>query len=284
MPTEIPRCSSESDLVVPHTFGVIQLAAEETITDSSYYFHNGHRQDGSGLAVQLTVKGAAFFEDQNGRRLVLPDHAMFFSHTEESTYGYQPLAAEPYVHRFIQMSDCPALRNVFDRIVARFGVIVRMPEKSEARDLFNEIVERFRVHRFRDRYEESELLYRMLMAVYREQVDGPRVQDPIEYGHHLICNRLSKAANLKEIAQRCGVTREYFTREFKRRYQQTPGQLLRRLRLEHAELLLKTTSKAVVDISAAAGFSSCNAFGRTFKRIHRQSPSDFRAAACRPGR
>jgi transcriptional regulator GlxA family with amidase domain len=114
-------------------------------------------------------------------------------------------------------------------------------------------------------------------------VDGTRIQDPIEFGHHFICNRFRNASNLKEIAQLCGVTREYFARGFRSRYHQTPGQLLKRLRLEHAELLLKTTSMAVVDVSAACGFSSMNTFGRTFKRHYRQSPSDFRTEAQRKG-
>jgi len=283
LPATSPKRARETGRRGENTFGVIQSAAEETRLGSSYYFHNRHRPDGSGLAVQLTVKGAAFFEDGDGRRLVLPDHAMLFSHAEDSAYGYPPQATEPYVQRYIEMTDCQALRNVFDRITDDFGAIVYLPEKTEARDLFNEIVERFRIGRFRDRYEESELLYRMLIAIYRQQVDGTRIQDPIEFGHHFICNRFRNASNLKEIAQLCGVTREYFAREFRRRYRQTPGQLLKRLRLEHAELLLQTTGMAVVDVSAASGFSSMNTFGRMFKRQHRRSPSDYRAEAWRTG-
>lgn len=278
-----PRRVREAGRLAENTFGVIQVAAEETRVGASYYFHNRHRPDGAGLVVQLTVSGAAFFEDRTGRRLVLPDHAMLFSHAEDTAYGYPPQATEPYVQRYIEMSDCAVLRQVFDRITHDFGAIVYLPEKTEARDLFNEIVERFRIGHFRDRYEESELLYRMLIAMYRQQVDGTRIQDPIEFGHHFICNRFRNASNLKEIAQLCGVTREYFAREFRRRYARTPGQLLKRLRLEHAELLLKTTSMPVVDVSAASGFASMNTFGRIFKRHHRQSPSDFRADAWRKG-
>lgn len=283
LPPAASKRTRDAGRLGAHTFGFIQVAAEETRTGASYYFHNRHRPDGSGLVVQLTVSGAAFFEDGAGRRLVVPDQAMLFSHAEDSAYGYPPQATEPYVQRYIEMADCQALRNVFDRITEDFGAIVTLPEKTEARDLFNEIVERFRIGRFRDRYEESELLYRMLIAIYRQQVDGTRIQDPIEFGHHFIRHRFRDAANLKEIAQRCGVTREYFAREFRRRYRQTPGQLLKRLRLEHAELLLKATSMPVVDISAACGFSSMNTFGRTFKRHHRRSPSDFRTDARRKG-
>ncbi len=282
--TALPRRTREAGQLSENSFGVIQVSAEETrIAGSGYYFHNQHRPDGAGLVVQLTVRGAAFFEDRDGRRLVEPDYAMLFSHAEDSAYGYPPQATEPYVQQYIEMTDCQALRNVFDRITENFGSIVYLPEKSEARDLFNEIVERFRIGRFRDRYEESELLYRMLIAIYRQQVDGTRVLDPIEFGHHFICNRFRNASNLKEIAQLCGVTREYFAREFRKRYRHTPGQMLKQLRLEHADLLLKTTTMAVIDVSAACGFSNMNTFGRTFKRHYRKSPSDYRDEARRKG-
>jgi AraC-like DNA-binding protein len=278
-----PKRRTEDRRLGEYSFGVIQVAAEEIRTDASYYFHNRHRPDGSGLAVQLTVKGAAFFQDHQGRRLVQPDYAMMFSHAEDSEYGFPPDASEPYCQRYIEMTDCDALRNVFDRITHDFGSVVYLPEKSEARDLFNEVVERFRIGRFRDRYEEAEILFRMLIAIYRQQVDGTRVQDPIEFGHHFICNRFRNASNLKEIAQLCGITREYFTRGFSSRYKKTPGQMLKRLRLEHAELLLKTTSMPVIDIAAASGFSNLNTFGRSFKKDYRQSPSDYREAAWRRG-
>jgi AraC-like DNA-binding protein len=274
---------SEDRRLGENSFGIIQVAAEEIRTDASYYFHNRHRPDGAGLAVQLTVKGAAFFENHQGRRLVQPDYAMMFSHSEDSEYGFPSGAAEPYCQQYIEMTDCDALRNVFDRITQDFGSVVYLPEKSEARDLFNEIVERFRIGRFRDRYEEAEILFRMLIAIYRQQVDGTRVQDPIEFGHHFICSRFRNASNLKEIAQLCGITREYFTRGFRRRYKKTPGQMLKRLRLEHAELLLKTTRMPVVDIAAASGFANLNTFGRFFKKNYRLSPSEYRELARRRG-
>lgn len=44
-----------------HTFGIIQIAAEEVRTDPTYFFDNQNRPDGSGLVVQLTIEGAAFF-------------------------------------------------------------------------------------------------------------------------------------------------------------------------------------------------------------------------------
>lgn len=259
-----------------YTFGIVQIAAEEVRTDPSYYFDNQNRPDGSGLVVQLTIGGAAFFRDAAGERLVPRDHAMLFSHEEASVYGYPPDASEPYRHQYIEFSDCLTLRTVFEELMREFGAIVNIPENSRARGIFNEILERFRTGAFEDRYHESDLLYRLLISIYREQIERTRGRDPIEFGYHYILNRFRYASNLKGVAAACGVSREYFAREFKRRYRQSPGGFLKGLRIRHAESLLRTTSMPVEEIAVASGFAAVNAFIRRFKQCFGVSPGAFR--------
>jgi AraC-like DNA-binding protein len=259
-----------------HTFGIVQTAAEEVRTDRSYYFNNQRRPDGSGLVVQLTISGAAFFRDASGTRLVPRDNAMLFSHEEASEYGYPPDAKEPYRHQYIEFSDCSTLRTVFAEVMREFGAIVSIPANSLARGIFSEIYERFRTGEFEDRYHESELLYRLLIAIYREQRERTRGRDPIEFGYHYILNRFRYASNLKGIAATCGVSREYFTRQFKRRYKRSPGAFLKELRIRHAESLLRMTNMPVEGIAVASGFVGASGFIRTFKQSVGVSPGEFR--------
>ena len=259
-----------------HTFGIVQIAAEEVRTDPSYRFDNQDRPDGSGLVVQLTIEGNAFFRDASGERLVGRNHAMLFSHEEKSVYGYPVNGTEPYRHQYIEFTDCDTLRTVFAEIMSRYGAIVSIPENSLARGVFNEIMERFSTGSFEDRYHESELLYRLLICIYREQIERTRGQDPIEFGYHYILNRFRYASNLKSIAAACGVSREYFTREFTSRYQRSPGAFLKDLRLRHAESLLRTTIMPVEDIAVASGFGASNSFIRRFKLCYGVSPGVYR--------
>ncbi|HEY9155878.1 MAG TPA: helix-turn-helix transcriptional regulator [Opitutaceae bacterium] len=258
------------------TFGIVQIAAEEVRSDPSYMFDNQNRPDGSGLVVQLTIGGAAFFRDAEGERMVAPGYAMLFSHAEPSVYGYPPNGTEPYRHQYIEFTDCQTLRAVFAELIREFGAIVSIPENSLARGVFNEILERFRTGEFDDRYHESELLYRLLISIYREQIERTRGRNPIEFGYHYILNRFRYASNLKGVAAACGVSREYFAREFKRRYRQSPGGFLKQLRIKHAESLLKTTSMPVEEIAVASGFVTANAFIRRFKQSYGVSPGAFR--------
>ncbi len=254
------------------TFARVLGAAEERRVDRSYFYDNSRRGGIDTLVVQRTLSGAGFFENAQGRQLVLPGRAMLFTHRERSRYGYPPEATAPYRLRFLGFPPTPALRSIFDRLRQDFGAVVNLPEGSAAAQHFDEALERFRKRTFEDAWQESELLFRMLIALYREQVSATRIHDPIEYGSHYLRNRFRSPVNLKQVAAACGVSREHFIRAFHIRYGEPPGAVLRRLRLEHARAMLDATSLPVEEIALASGFASLNTFGRAFRARYGQSP------------
>jgi AraC-like DNA-binding protein len=54
-------------------------------------------------------------------------------------------------------------------------------------------------------------------------------------------------------------------------------QHLRRLRVDHAERLLQTTMLSIKEIAVQCGYSASGAFDRDFRRVHRSTPSAWRA-------
>lgn len=257
-------------------FSVVHFAGDEVRTDASYYWDNAKRPDREAIAVQRTLSGAGFFEFKVTRQLVPPGFAMLFAQNEPSRYGYPPEAGEPYRLQFVAFSPAASVEVVFGKLREDFGSVVRLPEDSEACALFVEILERTNAHTFRDRYHETELLVRMLLALYREQVEGTRTSDPIEFGYHYLHNRFRRPINLKDVADQCRVTREHFIREFTRRYRETPGVMLRRLRLEHARLMLESTAVSVEEVALASGFANSDTFCRAYRREYRTSPGEVR--------
>ena len=83
------------------------------------------------------------------------------------------------------------------------------------------------------------------------------------------------------MARQCGVTREHFIRAFGERYGETPGVMLRRLRLEHARSMLLATELPVAEVAAASGFASATTFCRAFRAAYAISPARVRPAAGR---
>ncbi|MBV8519518.1 MAG: helix-turn-helix transcriptional regulator [Acidobacteria bacterium] len=76
-----------------------------------------------------------------------------------------------------------------------------------------------------------------------------------------------------------GVHRAHFARVFRARFGCTPGELLRQLRVEHAQSLLASTDVPLAEIALAAGFSSQSHFTATFRAYAGVTPAAFRRDA-----
>ncbi|MGH7862614.1 MAG: helix-turn-helix domain-containing protein [Candidatus Dormibacteraceae bacterium] len=107
----------------------------------------------------------------------------------------------------------------------------------------------------------EELNRRMLRA--RDAMD-------LAYAEPLDIPRLSRIALVSEA---------HFIRTFKQTFGETPHRYLQRRRVERAMFLLATTRRDITQICLEVAFSSLSTFGRTFRDIVGESPSDFRATA-----
>lgn len=260
---------------LPDPFSAIHGLDEETRNHAGYLFNNRRRGSADEVVVQQTLSGAGFFEDAAGRRLVPSGHAMLFTHDDDSCYGYPPEVTEAYRLRFVSF-NVGCLGLWVDRLRAEFGSVLRMPLDGEASALFGEIARRFRAHSFRDRFQETELLHQLLVALYREQIAASQEGDPIERGYHHLQDHFRSPLNLKEVADRCGVSREHFIRAFGRRYGEPPGEMLRRLRLEHAHRMLRATQMPVQEVALASGFADANSFCRAYRQRFGDTPGRAR--------
>lgn len=249
------------------------INADDEVHSHAAYAYDNHRRQGSAhhIAVQRTVRGRAWFRDKQGTHDVPAGHSMLFTHHEPTAYGFPPDAAEPYHLRYVS-TTIGGHAPLFARLRADFGSVVSMPDDCEATAVLDEIHERFHARSFHDRLHESELMHHLLIALYREQVRGTRTTDPIEFGHHYLRSHFRSPINLKLVSEKCGVSREHFIREFTRRYQESPGALLRRLRLEQARAMLAATTTDVESIALASGYASANTFCRAYRQTYGHSP------------
>ena len=91
-------------------------------------------------------------------------------------------------------------------------------------------------------------------------------------------NRNFSRSDLKisESASAAGMSEKHFRRLFSKLYQKNPHEFLRELRLNHAELLLLHTEKAISDIADLCGFSDVYSFSHCFKQHFGASPRQYR--------
>lgn len=92
----------------------------------------------------------------------------------------------------------------------------------------------------------------------------------------LLHDRFAENPLIDEIATEVGVHPVHLARVFRRQYACTPGEYLRRLRIEFACQRLLSSDSALIDIALSAGFSDQSHFTRTFRQQMRMTPGEFR--------
>jgi AraC family transcriptional regulator len=97
----------------------------------------------------------------------------------------------------------------------------------------------------------------------------PRARD-------LLHDRLAENLSLGEVAAEVGVHPVHLARAFRRHYGCTPGDYVRKLRVESACRRLATSDAPLIEVALAAGFSDQSHFTRAFRRRMRMTPGEFR--------
>lgn len=89
-------------------------------------------------------------------------------------------------------------------------------------------------------------------------------------------DNFTESYSLDEIAAEVGVHPKYLATEFRRRFHQTIGEYIRRLRIEYACREIANSDTPLVDIALSAGFCSQSHFARAFKSFMGYTPAQYR--------
>ncbi len=87
--------------------------------------------------------------------------------------------------------------------------------------------------------------------------------------------RYAEPLDLDALARAAGISKHHFLRSFAAEYGTTPGDYLRRRRIERAQDLLRATNLTVTEICHLVGYSSLGTFSRTFTAAVGVSPSAY---------
>ncbi len=87
---------------------------------------------------------------------------------------------------------------------------------------------------------------------------------------------LETGLNLADVARAAGMSKYHFCRRFKAATGLYFREYLARRRITKAKELLQDASRSVTDVLHEVGFKDMTHFGRVFKRIEGQLPSEFR--------
>jgi AraC family transcriptional regulator len=94
----------------------------------------------------------------------------------------------------------------------------------------------------------------------------------------LLHDRFTERVSIDEIATAVSVHPSHLMDGFRQHYGCTPGDYIRKLRVEYATHLLHASDMSASQIAFAAGFSDQSHFCRTFKAFTRMTPTEFKNA------
>lgn len=105
----------------------------------------------------------------------------------------------------------------------------------------------------------------------------------LQQARELLQARFAETLTLADVAQTVGVHPVHLAQTFRKTYQCTIGEYVRKLRIEYACHELTNSAKPIVDIALAAGFCDQSHFTRTFRRVVGAAPSQYRDTLREPG-
>jgi PAS domain S-box-containing protein len=113
---------------------------------------------------------------------------------------------------------------------------------------------------------------RDLQAVNERGEDYSRMARAIQQMH----TRFGEALRVRELAAAAGFSPYQFEQRLRRIFQLTAGQLLQKIRMDHAVQRLLETGEPIADIALRCGYSDQSAFTRQFSKTSGISPLEYR--------
>ena len=86
----------------------------------------------------------------------------------------------------------------------------------------------------------------------------------------------SRDIRIQDVAGILHVHPNYLSTLFRREYDQSPREYLRKVRMNQAKILLTTTEYSISDISSDVGYTNPFQFSKVFKSCYGISPTEYR--------
>ena len=116
--------------------------------------------------------------------------------------------------------------------------------------------------------------YCRLVQIYsREQYS-----DPVRKALNYIDFHYMEPLTLDSVARQFSVNKNYLSTRFHKEVGVTVTEYINRIRVQRSLKLLSASSASMQDIAEQCGFSDANYFSRTFRKIHGQTPMEYRKA------
>ena len=210
--------------------------------------------------------------DASGGDIVIVNSTEIHSFVVENSVGYICLLIYPEFFSDINFSNIHIKNHIKcdNHITACMdGIIQEYDEKSQGYDMMiKSYTYSLMTHLVRN-YVDAYISERELSL---HSANLARLNTVFKY----IADNYSEKISTSALSKLCYLNESYFCRFFKTSTGKTPIEYINEYRTEKAALLLKNTDDSIARIAASTGFDDMNYFTRIFKKIKKQTPTQYK--------
>ncbi len=147
-------------------------------------------------------------------------------------------------------------------------LMLQLVSEQHGRALANAVSEQFIHPRIRDAHDSQRMAVQSRLGVANERLIA---------AIGLMEGASDEPQSVHDIAHAVGLSPRQLERLFVRYLRDTPSRHYMKVRLERARALLLQTTKPILDVAVASGFTSASHFSRCYRATYGRKPSDERA-------
>lgn len=248
-----------------------------SIRESVYDWHGLRRGNRELILWQYTLEGMGRLEYEGKQLDLLPGEAMLLNIPHNHRY-YFPKGSPNWEFVYIVFGGIELFR-ICQELVTFHGPIIKYHGAESSLECAGRIMAEgtktdYDIHRL------SALSYEFAMALLKDSEEKLILNETfplsIRKALDFAVNHFEEPIGVEDMCQVSGISRFHFSRVFKKCLKQSPGEFIRRLRLEKAVRMLQTEQVTVSKIADRCGFQSANYFTRAFQHEFGISPNQFR--------
>jgi AraC-like DNA-binding protein len=261
---------------IKHVLWTVMGFGEEQYPAGKKYFRdNKNKSHTDVITLHVTLKGEVVLHTPDGDQFAPAGHLVIYRHGDDSSYEKPDLESD-FACLWVNLSGA-GLAEHYDALRKEHGSVFNMGLNHPAVRGIRRLCDLVNPKEPADPLVMAAAIHRLTMALYGETAIGFRGSlSSVNQAIHRVVSSPLHAWSIKELTAQCGCSREYFSREFKKKHGESPRAYLIRCRTERALYLLKHTALPVGAIAAQTGFSSYAALSRQIKSSTGKSPCQLR--------
>ncbi len=255
----------------------ISSCGREFREDASYNWNGLKRGNRDLILWQLTLSGHGYLDYEGTVYKMTPGSAMLLHIPHRHRYYFKE-DTNHWDFFFIMLEGTECCR-ICRELIYKNGPVIKYDGISSSLETAKKIVEECSTASQNDQLKLSSMAYQFCMNLVADlTVGGSGEMRPkeIDAAVRFALQQFESPVGVDDMSEAAGLSRYYFSRLFHKYMNVSPGEFLRKLRLEKATRMLQSEQICVNEIALRSGFQSVSYFCRAFKQEFGMSPGQFR--------